>query len=302
MSKHDYASSMNQNRNGGKALFKYGLVISNQDENGAKRIIVRVNGDDDGLTNEELPTAFPLLPKLVNILPKVNEMVLIFLADPENTRSDRFYIGPLISQPQNTNFSNYLTAKSALQSGQTPLYVNPDIIPDAKGVYSNNEDLVLEGRNNADVVFNDSEIKIRVGKYTDKQQDGVPLFNFKNPTYIQLKHNTTVNESNVKFSMINMVSDKIFLLTHENGSPRFNLNDQENQIPDDSLLDILMNAHPLPFGDKLIEYLNLLKTVILNHSHPYSGMKAFNLNGEDSIEKLNNFDVTTILSKNIKIN
>jgi hypothetical protein len=48
-------------------------------------------------------------------------------------------------------------------------------------------------------------------------------------------------------------------LTHENGSPRFNLTNQDNLISDSELDKMLSEAHQLPFGDVLLEYLRLLK-------------------------------------------
>lgn len=303
MSKHNFNSSMSMDNKGSNNSFYYGTVVSNLDEDLTKRIVVRIDGVDDGINTENLPKAFPLLPKMYGITPKIGETVIIFLQDLSNTRTDRFYIGPIVSQPQFINNSDLTTATAALPSSHAKLNMSPKLISDAKGVYNDNNDLVLEGRNNADIVFDKNEIKIRVGKFSDdEKKENIPLFNFKNPTFIQLRHNASINNSKIKFSMINMVSDKIFLLTHEKGNPSFGLNDQDKQISDDELLKILETAHPVPFGDKLVEFLLLLKEVVLNHSHPYPGMKAFNLNGENSINKLNEFDVTSILSKNIKIN
>ena len=117
-----------------------------------------------------------------------------------------------------------------------------------------------------------------------------------------MRHNVSLFKSDNVFSVVNVVSDKINLLTHENGSPRFNLNGADNQIDDETLLNILENAHPLPFGDLLINYLLLMRDVLLNHVHAYNGLKSTNLNGEESIKKLLEFDLKSLISKNIKIN
>ena len=45
-----------------------------------------------------IPWAFPLLPKTFQSIPKVGEAVLVFYYGGNN--GQRFYIGPIISQPQ----------------------------------------------------------------------------------------------------------------------------------------------------------------------------------------------------------
>jgi hypothetical protein len=107
------------------------------------------------------------------------------------------------------------------------------------------------------------------------------------------------------------VGSKINLITHKDGTPRFNQNgnliNQDTQISDEKILEILETAHPLPFGDLLVQYLILLKNAFLNHVHNYNGIpptdltvgttlpvKEFNSKAEDLENRM--------LSKNIRIN
>lgn len=283
-------------------ILYYGKVIDNIDLTESKRIKVRIEGLDDELNDDQLPFSFPILPKNFSVMPKVNELVVIIIADSGSKIQDRFYFGSLIPQNDKMNFSDVLYASSALNTGKTPLNIASNKIPEAIGVYGQTDDVIIEGRNNAEIKFNTGQILLRTGKHTLERVQNVPLLNNVNQTYIQMKHNVSLFGSDKTFSVLNLVSDKINLLTHENGSPMFNLNGGEEPISDEAMIDILKNAHPLAFGDILVEYLNLMRNVLLNHVHPYNGMKASNLNGEDSIQKLLDFDLKALLSKNIKIN
>lgn len=294
--------NINLNQRGGSSNFDYGVVVDNNDPTGARRIKVRINVIDDGVSDEDLMWVFPMIPKLVNIKPKKNEVVIIFYKSNNDTRNDRFYIGPIISQHQYINKSDFTNALSGLSSGSNSLKVNINDNPDSVGVFEDSEDLVIDGRDNTDIIFRKNSISIRAGKYSGVDDNNLPILNTKNPTYIQLNHNVSLYNSNITFSAINIVSDKINLLTHENGDPYFNLSDKDKMISDEDMLKILQTAHPLAFGDVLLNYLLLMREVLLNHVHPYPGLTAVNMNGDDSIKKLLDFDITKILSKNIKIN
>ena len=110
-------------------------------------------------------------------------------------------------------------------------------------------------------------------------------------------------------------TDKINLLTYK-GSPNLsekngltNVNKETNvaeYINDDKLEDILNDAHPLVFGDKLLRYLKLLRSAFENHVHNGSGFKPSD-NTEKSIaledfKKEADILENAMLSKNIRIN
>jgi hypothetical protein len=75
-----------------------------------------------------------------------------------------------------------------------------------------------------------------------------------------------------KISVNNIVADKINLLTH-NGAPSFNLtqrdltNNTTPYITDEELTKILDEAHPLVFGDVLLQYLKAFRSAFENHVH-----------------------------------
>lgn len=280
-----------------------GVVESSTDSSDANRIKVRIKGVDDHIGSaSELAYAFPLLQKFVHVVPRVGETVWVLTPDLNNLFMDRLYIGPIISQPQNLNKDPHVASSTAgLSGGFSKLKPAPSTIPENEGVYPTTTEVAIQGRKNTDIIFKDSEILIRAGKFEINNKVGdIPKFNKKNPSYIQIKQSVSYKGNDV--GVTNMVSDKINLLTHENGSPRFQLGDQKHMISPDEMVKILDKAHPMVFGDMLIEYLELFKEAVLNHVHPYDGMKPEDLAGQVKIKKFLEFDVSKIISKNIKIN
>ena len=290
--------------------------------------IIRCNivgaNNDNTLNDEELPNCFPLLPKHSGIIPKAGEIVLIFEFGYEDERyPERFYVGPIISDLRNLDYQS-LYAGATAGLGISPVGTIDDIskIPEAKGVFSEYDKdygYSIDGRDNSDIVFKSSEILLRAGKFV---KNGVNLnMNKSNPAYIQIKHGFNyskplpngllVSTLNQKISVNNIVADKINLLTYGgDADPEFNLTKRDNisnktpYIDDEELKKIIDTAHPLVFGDILIDYLKLLEQAFLNHNHNQLGLST-PIKGNPLIE---NFIIEApklrekMLSKNIKIN
>lgn len=300
-------SIFNQPRTAGSGkIFHYAIVESVDDPSEGNRIIARIKGIDDAKRTSNIPYSFPLLQKFFHVVPKVGETVMVFVPDLNNPSVDRMYVGPIISQPQRlSNDPHLYTSRSLLDSSIIDPLPAPSTVPENKGVYPKTEDVALQGRDNTDIIFREKEILIRAGKFevNDAQTtDDTPKFNKENPAYIQLKHNVTIDEDENKSSVVNVVGGKINLLSHKDGQPRFTLNDQDSMITDEELLNILENAHPLAFGDLLVEYLRLQRAAFINHVHPYHGKKPQDLAGAEDIDKYLDFDLNRILSKNVRTN
>lgn len=284
--------------------FFKGIVLSNNDPNDAGRIKVRIKGVDDSIVDGELPFCFPMLQKFFHVTPKVGEVVFILIPSAKNPYSDRVFFGPIVSQPQMLFKDTYLDgATSMLNSGFMREKPSPSSIPENKGVSPNKEDVAIQGRDNSDLIFKPNEVIIRAGKFDLNTAKGeIPKFNLVNPSYIQVKHNLNLNNQRIKSGAINIVSDKINLITHKDGAPRFILNNQDSMISKEELDKIINEAHPLVFGDTLIKYLRLLRDAFLNHVHAYNGLKPEDLSGVNDIEECLKFDLDSMLSKNIRIN
>ena len=313
MSKYAYGGGSIYNKGSGKRLettiYYYGRVTSNYDELGANRIKVRISGVDDSIIDANLSYSFPMLQKFFHVIPKVGETVLVFIPDVKNPFIDRLYLGPIISQPQNLlKDTDLFSAKSTLSSGIKQAKPAPFTIPENKGVYPNINDIAIQGRNNSDIILKEKEVLIRAGQFESTTGNGdIPNFNSINPSYIQVKHDAVISKSNENRSnelggAINVVSNKINLLTHKNGTPRFRLNDQESMVTDDEIQKIINEAHPLVFGDNLVEFIKIFINAFVNHVHPYPGMKPQDLSGSNDIPKLLEYNLESLLSKNIKIN
>jgi hypothetical protein len=245
--------------------------------------------------------------------PKVGEGVFVLTFSNQKAHSDRLYFGPIISQLDKLNFDSLnVTGLNSFTFGTTNPNVSISRIPALKGVFPKQDDISVQGRYNTDIILRKDEILIRAGKFVESKADiNNPYpFQFNNTTqgFIQIKNNVNlVRDGQDLGSVTNIIGNKINLITHKDGTPRFNVMNQESQISDEEILNILDNAHPLPFGDLLIEYLILLKNAFLNHVHNYHGIpptdltvgvtlpvKQFNNKAEDLENRM--------LSRNIRIN
>lgn len=277
----------------------------NADPNIIRCYVPGANWDKD-LTDNELTNCFPLLPKHLNVVPKVGEVVHIFTFDDGTKFADRFYVGPIISSPLKLKLDTIdKTALAGLSVSPVTPNVNIDTLPETKGVFPNREDVSIQGRNNADLVIKENELFLRSGQHN---LDNNLVFNKTNPSYIQLKFNAKLKKGESRSntaetgSVANIVANKINLLTHKDGSPRFTLTDQDGYISEDELIKILDEAHPLVFGDTLLEYIKKLELAFMNHVHRFAGLKPSAVDGENFLKEWLEFPKETMLSKNVKTN
>lgn len=256
-------------------IFRECEVLSVIDDKAGLRIKVRIHPDDsDCKTIDDLPFCYPLLPKHFHINPKVGEMVLVITSVLGLTKGRRWFIGPIISQQYNLNYDPFnFSAKSILDKGKmaTPL-PRPDLNPDNEGSYPDREDIAIQGRQNADLILKDNEVRLRCGFKREPvgKPENTLLFNREDLSYIQMKYKKLKDHNKNDFaSCINIVADRINLLSHDSKTP-FTLNDRKSLITDEELVKILEKAHPLPYGDELIEFLKQLIEVIRTHTHPFA--------------------------------
>jgi len=314
-----------------------GKVDVETNDNKKRKKILRFNADrhaikvripgteyDDGKENIDLPNCFPLLSKHLNFTPRGKEKVLVIIPDGNRKGGDRYYIGPFISSETkfNGDFAD-TTATANRIDGISDPGEEIDRITTAKGLYEDPKHVVIDGRNNTDVIQRDAEILIRAGKFV---QNDPKTFNSQNPGYFQIKYNQTFNEKQLNnfgigsgddgktknVTVTNIVSDKINLLTH-NRDNTYDLTYVDPQstgaaqyISDDEISKILNEAHPLVFGDTLIEYLLLLKNALINHVHQINSPPSKNKGSEkrtmyDFIRQAETLE-KAMLSKNIRIN
>ena len=287
------------------------------------RVRIESNQYDQAITDDRLlPNCYPILPKHLNIVPKIGEVVFIMLLDPSDRYSDRLYFGPMISSRENLKEDRIdTTALSNLSISVTTPNVNLDTLKSVKGIFPNREDVSIQGRDNSDIIFKTNEALLRAGQHV---QNNVIVFNDKNPAYVQLKFNTTLkvndntnsefslenppstdgfsNNKPIKGSVINMVADKINLIGHKDTDRKYNVTNNETYISEDEIANIIKTAHPVAFGDTLLDYLKKLELAFMNHVHRFPGLKPSAVQGENYLKEYLEYPVQTILSKNIRIN
>jgi hypothetical protein len=98
-------------------------------------------------------------------------------------------------------------------------------------------------------------------------------------------------------SVVNIVADKINLISHKNNK-NFSLTNREENITTKSQIDINTKASPLVNGDVVYKLLDLMRFVIINHVHPYSGLPT---DPDKLVQDLRDFDLDSILNKNIRL-
>lgn len=419
-------------------IIRVGEVISVVDTTKSGRIKVRITGVDDTESDKNLIDCVPLLPKYLITLPKAGECVFVFQYEYNDSsptasfKNKRFWIGPLITQPNRLPEETYNSALSILPDGYTKLK-DPNL---EIGAYGEDEDIILQGRYNTDILQKDRQIWLRVGKNVEGELN---KFNNKTLGYVQLKFGgeklkrnlvdkeivtyveqqpdkiisvilkTITNTGNIlsgdlpadtyrkddinrteisvvindaksgaeitsfsnsnsflgsssrdsaleaaksfidvnkgerwriksksndiiaiykgdngiatftskpievrkkikeikletnksdKTSVVNIVANKINFISHD-GEHTFNLTDPKQLITDDEQQKINNEAHPVVYGDILVEFLQLVKKYVELHVHPYHGLTA-----DPSTVTTNvlSFDLNKLLNKNINTN
>lgn len=288
-------------------IIRLAKVESVTDDQAGLRIKVRLHEDtyQDYPDISSLPYCFPLLPKFVHVNPKIGECVLVILASLDGVTDNRFFIGPVISQQYCKNYDPYLFRSRCLLKGgnSTTPYPNPEMNPDNDGSCPEREDISLQGRQNTDMILKDNEVRIRCGAtpFANGNGDYTLKFNKEDLSYILMRFSSRANDPNTSIpyrTSVNIVADRINLLSHDSKNT-FILNNTKKLITDEEMEKILKMAHPLPYGDELIDFLKKLIEVIRTHTHPFSmDPPCFTTPQNDVLET----NLDNMLSKSIRIN
>lgn len=282
-------------------------VISVDDNHKSGRIKVKLHPEDDRKHIDNIQYVYPLLPKMFSVMPKIGEAVIVFLTASGDGFSNRYYIGPIISQLPNIEYDGYFSgALSNYDDSLIKPKVSHDLIPEAKGAFGNDDDVCLYGRKGSDIILKENDIRIRAGARLDSNNKIGKEFNRLNPSYLKLKYNpepTIVINKNTGFehkynSTATLVADQINLIAN-NADTYFNTTDNEGMISDEEMKKIMESAHVLPYGDVLVEFLKQFLWEFQNHTHTYPGKLTTLYTGHETFF---NYDLNKILSKNVRIN
>jgi hypothetical protein len=289
--------------NGKLPLVRFCKVISIDDDTDADRIKVRLSPEDNDKTDEQLDYAFPLLPKMFHVKPKKGEAVFIFLATANDGNSQRYYIGPVISQDHRIFNDQYFNgADSFLRGAYKKFDTAPRMNPDINGLLPNDDDVVIRGRKNSEIQISENDVTLKAGvKLLTHGNNYDMSFNEKNPGYVKTKYhlNPLIDGSR---SSTSIVSDKIFLVS--NTSPNyFKTTDREHLLTDDEYNKLISKAYKLPYGELLVEFLNAFVTAFIEHTHPFSMLPPNPAQTSDLLTKKNVLlDRGEMLSDTVRIN
>ena len=283
-------------------IIKICEVIDINDTTDGERIKVKLMPEDSGKKISDIPYAFPLLPKHLHIKPKIGEAVLVILSNVSNGNSVRYYVGPIISQPQFLENDNFINSLSTYPGSFIEPDIAPSTIPESQGAFSKDDDIAIYGRKKSDIILTNNDVRVRCGhRHNDKSKKGGVIFNDVDSSFMLLKHNdneTIVNENEKYTSTATIVADKINLLGNNSKEP-FKTNDKDYLINDDEMKKIIERAHQLPYGDVLVDFLKLFVRTFLTHVHPYPGLPPCQT--ADYLET-STYDLNKILSESVRIN
>lgn len=269
-------------------VLQKGQVETILDEYDGLRIKVRLE-QENGVPLADIPWAFPLLPKTFITVPKVGEGAMVILSDTGNLKSDRYYIGPIISQPQYQDFCDYKygtgNAMKLFDGGLTEPLQKLSNYVDTIGSFPRTDDVAMVGRGSQDIIMrcnqntNSNEVDIRCGARTESETTdptkgpviGDVIYNSSDPAYIQLKYkkSLTTGDKVDANSMVNVVADKINIVSNQDVN-EFDLTDTNELIPEDKLKEMMGKLHQIPHGDTLVKLLELIIDAIATHVHPCS--------------------------------
>ena len=285
-------------------------VISVDDEYNSGRIKVASFPYDAGKKTEEIQYAYPLLPKTFYVMPKIGEAVLVFYMVGGDQSSNRYYVGPIISQLPTLEYSNISTTALNNYPGETTkVNVNQDLVKYTSGAFGEQNDICVYGRKGSDVILKENDIRIRAGARVNSNNKVGVEFNHFNPAYLKLKYsdepkiyynyNKHSDDQHVIYqSSVTLVADEINLLSNLSETT-FNITDNKDLITDENMTKILENAHVLPYGDVLVSFLQYFLRMFKEHSHRYPGLPTILPSGHQGFF---DYDFSQMLSEHVRIN
>jgi len=137
----------------------------------------------------------PLLPVFINTAPKNGEFVhLIYSNSDDKSNKDKFYISGVFSSLTNVKQEPYNSAVSNSNLGsrnkQQKQLRNPNtgIVFESsnKGVYSEPDDISIDGRGSADIVVKENTVLLRAGKYNGQPSPNIYPVGNDNRSFLQL--------------------------------------------------------------------------------------------------------------------
>lgn len=251
------------------------IVLSTDDPTGQNRVIARiinidnegkvVGGKDRDTPDALLPFAVPLIPEFLHVRPLVGEMVIIFLENPNDLSSPRYWVGPLISNQLKLKYQSFQDANKIFDYTQFTRDPSLNNNLEVFNLIPQQGDIAIQGRQDADLILKPREVILSAGKF--KINELSP--NTESPCSIQLKQitlsgltgaNREISQTNIKSNNINIYSPFGKFRQGSLGNTEINENLKDYG-------DLANQLHPTVFGDELVILLDLIIKVLLTHIH-----------------------------------
>jgi hypothetical protein len=221
-----------------------------------------------------------------------------------------FYIGPVISQEDKFLYEDFDASLRITEQGYIGWAPNPRLKAGVKPtLYPDLEDVAVEGRKDTGIQLKNEEVRIKAGvKVVDSNG---PKNNTISPAFISLKYYPKNDYDSDGFkSTATIVADRINLIGTHPIDPETKeipvtenkdntAQEKDNLISDAAMKELLNKAHRVPYGDTLIEFLDILRTAFAKHVHPFPTMAPCN---DENMKAVATYDLEGMLSNNVRIN
>jgi hypothetical protein len=173
------------------------IIGSYKDRTDSKGSLLNNNLDDirDDLffTNDDPFVFFPFLPLNVNVIPEINDGVLIIYSNSiENiSRKKQFYVKSPIStitamKAEDSNQTKGILGSSPnVKAGKPLRNIDGYFNSSTKGVMAEVEDLGIYSKGRSDIILKDTEVILRAKKTKELKNNESPIVN-KNRSFLQL--------------------------------------------------------------------------------------------------------------------
>lgn len=271
------------------------VVMAVDDSAGYNRIKAQVvnldenskifSGTDWATSLDQMPPASPLLPEYMHVRPKVGEMVFIIRENPMDNTSNRYWIGPIVTQQTKLKDQKYEESSVSIFNratfrgndiGGVPSTKNTD---DADRLLAKPDEIAIQGRGTGDLVIGEKFTRLRTGIFAE----GSFKENIEYPCSIELKivdqppqatgvriADTQMNQGFETYSQQNIIGTNINLISPEGkdrGSSAMSLEMSYNPRLKD-FGDKAKTLHPAVLGDNLVDLLCAIVKYLTTHQHP----------------------------------
>lgn len=258
-------------------MISIGTVISNKDAYDGGRLQVKIFPADKYKKNDDVEYAFPAIPKHLHVMPKIGEAVLIFTE--ENQSGQRYWMGPVISQPQQLDWDSAIGGATRLLYGSS-LRPQEAISRDANadGAFAvndaNESEVAVYGRGKSDIILGENDIRVRCGARKKNPSTGKVEFNKKDSGYLKIAYNENGYNGDEEGKSVAVVNADKVILSSNNGTPYINTNNPDKSVSEEDMVKLIEKAHKLPYGDLLVDFLKDFVNMFLNHSHAYHDLST----------------------------